>query len=190
LGKLILNPEILNSVDQPTHIPGGEWRSDIESSIRARECVEIDYTSIGKDQRGKRRVWPQRIYTLGGKLYFQALTEEGLVRHFRFDRIHDLKLDPEKSPDHIAGALSDEFTLEVLIPRTAQYFLESNSHIIDSVDDMGNSHKVVLRINHADWIIRALSAIEGSVSILSPQKIADDFALFAVATMANYLERA
>jgi len=190
LGRLVINPGLLDSVEQPLRIPGGEWRNDLESAIRSKTCIEIDYTSIGRDERSIRRVWPQRIYTLGGKLYIEGYTHEGLVRHYRCDRIHSLSMITETLPFQVANESTDDVEIEALIPRSAQYFLESNSHIIEILEEVGLRKRVAIRVNHTDWIIRALSSIDGSVSILAPREISEDFSRFAQATLANYTERA
>lgn len=188
LGQLVIDPGLLDSIEQPILIPGGEWRHDLESAIRSATCVEMDYTSIGKDERRTRRVWPQRIYTLGGKLYIEGYTPEGVVRHYRCDRIHSLTMIAEALPVQVTNESTDEIQIEALIPRSAQYFLESNSHIIETMEEIGLSRRVAITVSHSDWIIRALGSINGSVSITAPREISEAFLRFTQATLANYSE--
>ena len=178
----------LDLVSLPGELPGYEWRERISEAIRKRETIDIDYTSIGKEERSTRRVKPIRIYSLGGYIYCEAISGTDSPRHFRLDRIHGVALatSVEESADKSANMASSEIVIDVLVPNTALLFLERVEQLIESKDEYGEYTRIVLRVNDVHWILRGLSSINGKVEVIAPDTFREIFARYALAALENY----
>ncbi len=77
------------------------WLQQILQAIAGAELVEIEYTSIEKNEKSKRRLEPVGIYYLGTHWHLIAWCHlRNDYRNFRTDRINRLRTTGEKTTQH------------------------------------------------------------------------------------------
>jgi predicted DNA-binding transcriptional regulator YafY len=76
--------------------------------------------------------------------------------------------------------------VQILIPRGALQFIELHNEIVETSQLLGDQLHLTLSISNTTWLLRTLSAINGSVSILSPENLSRDFELLNQRVLSNY----
>lgn len=187
LSNLVDNMEVLTQVGVTSTTVAAESLSALQKAIADRRTLKIVYHAIAEDLISTRSISPLRIYGRTGIVYLEAINEEGLLRNYRVDCIQGL--GPSDLPFIEKPTATDaiELNVEILIPRKAVKFFESIDNLIESSEVLGEARRILLKVSHTQWILRALSAIPGEVQILQPESLRLEFAEFNRKALKNYL---
>ena len=185
LVNLLSNMEILSHVDVVETQPS-PWVQEIENAIGMRSRLLIQYQAIGSGENSERSISPRRIYGASGFLYVEALNEDGFLRHYRIDRITSLGPTVDPYINKARQENLDDTEVKILIPKSALNFLESIDGLIDTCDVVGDLRRINMRVSHTNWLLRALAAIPGKVTILEPEILREEFLAFTRQTLQNY----
>jgi proteasome accessory factor C len=190
LSNLLEDIRDLRMVETSRQIEHSPWRKDIETAIREKQYLQIDYVAIATDSLTTRNILPVRLYSRGGFLYMEAIAQEnGELRNFRLDRLRKIsQRETQGVPTKIESFMEvqDDIEVHVLIPAESILFLEKNQTIIQSVEDVGHMRKVVFQVSQTKWLLRALASINGEVVILQPESMSREFASLAQMTLKGY----
>ena len=163
------------------------WKLLLEASIREKSAVEISYLSLSNERQSTRVIGPRRIYLQSGLYYVEAYCDlaKGL-RHFRLDRISSASKVNVALPPFVETFVEQNFEVDVLLPAGSRYFLESNAQIIRESEMIGDEIRVKFEVASMAWLFRALSALDGRVTILAPESLNAQFKELNAMTLANY----
>ena len=89
-------------------------------------------------------------------------------------------------PTFVETFVEQNFEVDVLLPAGSRYFLESNAQIIRESEMIGDEIRVKFEVASKAWLFRALSALDGRVTILAPESLNAQFKELNATTLANY----
>jgi predicted DNA-binding transcriptional regulator YafY len=144
----------------------------ISSAAAEQRGLLITYRSAKDEQLTERTIFPTQVYSAHGYFYciaFCTLTQQ--VRHFRHDRIASAVLSHDRL-NLISGAdanlREDSFHIRVRLSKRNLYFIEEHREIIAAVTPSEDWVEVLFELGDRDWLLRALTALPGSLEILEP----------------------
>lgn len=166
----------------------------VETAVRERRRLRIDYYSFGRDERSQREVDPERVVAEGGHWYLLGWchTAEG-PRSFRVDRIADAEMTDVavlERPDGPAADLdlSDaERTVVLVIPGHEAWVADTFPTV--SLQDLDDDRiRVELRVTATPWLERLLLRLGPDIEATDGQD-GHDLRPLAAAAAARVLRR-
>jgi len=157
--------------------------STFSEAIKKSCGLDISYRSARTDQLRQRLVYPVRTYSERGYLYSVAFcTLAGEERHFRHDRVNSAKINSTSLTDKGSQAQVEAqveervpLLIRVALSKRNRFFIEAHRSIVQSTLPHGNSLEVTFEVGDKEWIIRELLALPGSVEILEPITVRDEY---------------
>lgn len=159
--------------------------SDIDSVLisaaQRGQAAQIRYRSARTDTETGRVIHPQSFYKERDFIYFVAFCENVQeVRHFRSDRIMDVKIlerIPTISPT-LAQPSSQtpmDSLIHVSLSTRNRFFIEEHSSIVSEVVESAGRLTVTFSLGDVQWLLKALIALPGEVEILEPATFRDTY---------------
>lgn len=159
--------------------------SDIDSVLisaaQRGQAAQIRYRSARTDTETERVIHPQSFYKERDFIYFVAFCENVQeVRHFRSDRIMDVKIlerIPTISPT-LAQPSSQtpmDSLIHVSLSTRNRFFIEEHSSIVSEVVESAGRLTVTFSLGDVQWLLKALIALPGEVEILEPATFRDTY---------------
>lgn len=109
--------------------------SDLNRAINHSLKLEIEYTSVSKDETTRRNLLPIELYMLNGSLYLRAIDLDiSAERVFRADLIGINKVG-EITNVQINSEQSEKLQISLEVSKSRRIFMERNSSIIQTVKE-------------------------------------------------------
>lgn len=148
----------------------------LREAAEARERVEIDYYSFGRDAMTSRVVEPYSVVSLGGHWYLAAYCHQaGDDRLFRVDRVRDLRPTGETFEPRAEGPPADTFSpspedtrVTLDLPATAAWVVEN--YPVESVKERRGRLRVELIVSERPWLERVLLRVGPSARVVAPEE--------------------
>jgi len=167
-------------------VPKPEILVTINRAIGLNQELEIEYTSISKDEVKTRKIIPTEVYMLNGKIYVRAIdTELSAERIFRSDLIKILK---EGNPRTIELVNRDSVVHKVSlsISKEKRVFLERNSFLVRGSQESETTIQVDLEVSNLHWLKRCILSNAPHIKVLAPAEFALEINTAAQAILALY----
>ena len=167
-------------------LPKPEILVTINRAIGLNQELEIEYTSISKDEVKTRKIIPTEVYMLNGKIYVRAIdTELSAERIFRSDLIKILK---EGNPRTIELVDRDLVVHKVSlsISKEKRVFLERNSFLVTGSQESETTIQVDLEVSNLHWLKRCILSNAPHIKVLAPAEFAVEINTAAQAILALY----
>lgn len=189
LKELLNDVKTLDVIETSRALPQSPHKQTIDESIKLGTTLKITYKSLTKDEISQRTISPHRLYARNGHLFVEAVAHDvGDIRNFRVDRIAEIRSSTEPRIEATLEVLPDAIQVEVFIPRSHLFFVETHRDIIESQEIVGERMLLTLNVKHTDWLFRALFAIDGEVEIITPDFLAAKFRSTAKQALEGYKE--
>ncbi len=166
---------------------------DLAEAAEARERLEIDYYSFGRDVMTTRAVDPRAVVSLRGHWYLAAYCHAAEDdRLFRVDRIREVRPTgehferrAETVPEEVFAARPDDTRVTLELPPEARWVVES--YPTESVEEASDgSLRVVLAVGARPWLERILLRVGPRGRVVEPRSWADAAAGAARRILARY----
>ncbi len=166
--------------------PNPEILLTINRAISFNQELEIEYTSISKDEVKIRKIIPTEVYMLNGKIYVRAI-DTGLSseRIFRADLMKILKEGKSSRIDLVDRDL-EVHNVALSINKARRIFIERNSLLVKSSEESATSIKVNLEVSNLHWLKRCILSNAPHIKVLAPAEFADEINKGAEAILALY----
>ena len=174
------------STSDSSLVPKPEILVTINRAIGLNQELEIEYTSISKDEVKTRKIIPTEVYMLNGKIYVRAIdTELSAERIFRSDLIKILK---EGNPRTIELVNRDSVVHKVSlsISKEKRVFLERNSFLVRGSQESETTIQVDLEVSNLHWLKRCILSNAPHIKVLAPAEFAVEINTAAQAILALY----
>ena len=177
----------LEIIEGEQKIPRSEWKDLVEIAITDGKALDIEYLSLSNEKISIRTISPKKLYIRASNYYVEAYCDSSKeIRHFRLDRMRTVNISPRSISTSDSTNTSRSAVIEALIPKSALYFLETNEEIVMNSEIFGDQLRVSLEVTNEQWLFRALTSINGSVTITSPETLKAEFADLSRRTLDNY----
>ena len=177
----------LEIIEGEQKIPRSEWKDLVEIAITDGKALDIEYLSLSNEKISIRTISPKKLYIRASNYYVEAYCDSSKeIRHFRLDRMRTVNISPRSISTSDSTNTSRSAVIEALIPKSALYFLETNEEIVMNTEIFGDQLRVSLEVTNEQWLFRALTSINGSVTITSPETLKAEFADLSRRTLDNY----
>ena len=177
----------LEIIEGEQKIPRSEWKDLVEIAITDGKALDIEYLSLSNEKISIRTISPKMLYIRASNYYVEAYCDSSKeIRHFRLDRMRTVNISPRSISTSDSTNTSRSAVIEALIPKSALYFLETNEEIVMNSEIFGDQLRVSLEVTNEQWLFRALTSINGSVTITSPETLKAEFADLSRRTLDNY----
>lgn len=153
----------------------------VQRAVRNGEVLEITYWTASRDEITVRRIVPRLVFVQDGDFYVTADDERsGSERHFRIDRIHEVRETGERVPLRVVGPRSGEWFADTNDVRTAVLRLRPDALWVaeryplrrrSDLDDGGC--EVELSVASEEWLARLLLRIGTSGEVVAPDEWRD-----------------
>ena len=185
IGKISKLVPVFSSTDN-LMAPNPELLLTINRAISLNQELEIEYTSISKDEVKIRKIMPTEVYMLNGKIYVRAI-DTGLSseRIFRADLIKILKEGKSSRIDLVDREL-EVHKVALSINKERRIFIERNSLLVKSSEESATSIKVNLEVSNLHWLKRCILSNAPHIKVLAPAEFADEINKGAKAILALY----
>ena len=185
IGKISKLVPVFSSTDN-LMAPNPELLLTINRAISLNQELEIEYTSISKDEVKIRKIIPTEVYMLNGKIYVRAI-DTGLSseRIFRADLIKILKEGKSSRIDLVDREL-EVHNVALSINKERRIFIERNSLLVKSSEESATSIKVNLEVSNLHWLKRCILSNAPHIKVLAPAEFADEINKGAKAILALY----
>ena len=185
IGKISKLVPVFSSTDNLI-APNPELLLTINRAISLNQELEIEYTSISKDEVKIRKIIPTEVYMLNGKIYVRAI-DTGLSseRIFRADLIKILKEGKSSRIDLVDREL-EVHNVALSINKERRIFIERNSLLVKSSEESATSIKVNLEVSNLHWLKRCILSNAPHIKVLAPAEFADEINKGAKAILALY----
>ena len=166
----------------------------VETAVRERRQLRIDYYSFGRDERSQRDVDPERVIAEGGHWYLLGWchTAQG-PRSFRVDRIAAAEVtdvavvDRPDSPAADLDLSDAERTVVLVIPRQVAWVADTFPTV--SLQELPDDQiRVELRVTATPWLERLLLRLGPDIQATDGQD-GHDLRPLAAAAAARVLRR-
>jgi len=158
----------------------------ITKAISERKHLEIEYNSLTKDERTRRAVDPQSLYFLNGNLYLSAFDlNVGSDRVFKVDLIEDCIIIDFKGHDS-SSEQAKLFEVVLDVKKSHRSFIERNSSVISSSQEIGDGFEVNIRIGNIEWLKRSILSNAPGITVTSPSLFASELLESAKSVLALY----
>jgi proteasome accessory factor C len=163
---------------------------DLNRAINQSLSLDIEYSSVSKDQITKRNILPLELYLLNGAMYLRAIDiAQSSERVFRADSIRITSIGSVVS---VQNGSNEEKVSEVslIVDRSKKLFMERNSSIIKSVEDSKKGFKVNVMVSNIEWLKRCILSNSPGISVVAPLDLATQIKKEARAILAMYSSQA
>jgi proteasome accessory factor C len=163
---------------------------DLNRAINQSLSLDIEYSSVSKDQITKRNILPLELYLLNGAMYLRAIDiAQSSERVFRADSIRITSIGSVVS---VQNGSNEEKVSEVslIVDRRKKLFMERNSSIIKSVEDSKKGFKVNVMVSNIEWLKRCILSNSPGISVVAPLDLATQIKKEARAILAMYSSQA
>ncbi|MGX5695051.1 helix-turn-helix transcriptional regulator [Agromyces soli] len=188
----------LGTTGAPSRLAVAETEADaslatIREAVAAGRQLEFDYRNA-QGERGRRRVDPLRIASLGADWYLQAF-DHGRedMRNFRIDRMTELVVSERPVDDHSDREVPDtlfhgsEDDFDVVVDVAAESLPLLADYLADSTtEQIGDRLRVTLRLAHHHGLKRLIAGLPGLVTVVAPPEARAAVAEWADAGLAGY----
>lgn len=179
--------ETLSLVDNSQTVEQSPWKALIDECLNENATIEIEYVGLASEKLTHRLIAPKRLYINSGHYYLTAFCSTAQAeRNFRLDRIQSAVKSAEVLLHSFSTVADVDEEVQILIPKGALQFIELHNEIVETSQQLGDQLHLTLSISNTAWLLRTLSAINGSVSILSPENLSRDFELLNQRVLSNY----
>ena len=158
----------------------------ITKAISERKHLEIEYNSLTKDERTRRAIDPQSLYFLNGNLYLSAFDlNVRSDRVFKVDLIEDCIIIDFKSHDN-SSEQAKLFEVVLDVKKSHRSFIERNSSVISSSQEIGDGFEVHIQIGNIEWLKRSILSNAPGITVTSPSLFASELLESAKSVLALY----
>jgi proteasome accessory factor C len=158
----------------------------ITKAISERKHLEIEYNSLTKDERTRRAVDPQSLYFLNGNLYLSAFDlNVRSDRVFKVDLIEDCIIIDFKGHDNSCEQ-AKLFEVVLDVKKSHRSFIERNSSVISSSQEIGDGFEVHIQIGNIEWLKRSILSNVPGITVTSPSLFASELLESAKSVLALY----
>jgi len=158
----------------------------ITKAISERKHLEIEYNSLTKDERTRRAVDPQSLYFLNGNLYLSAFDlNVRSDRVFKVDLIEDCIIIDFKGHDNSCEQ-AKLFEVVLDVKKSHRSFIERNSSVISSLQEIGDGFEVHIQIGNIEWLKRSILSNAPGITVTSPSLFASELLESAKSVLALY----
>ena len=173
---ITLNPLVTNSA----------FLDLIVKAISERKHLEFEYNSLIKDKKTRRAVDPQSLYFLNGNLYLSAFDlDVQSDRVFKVDLIEDCIIIDFKVHNNSSEQVK-LFEIVLNVQKSHRNFIERNSSIISSSQEIGDRFEVHIQVNNIEWLKRSILSNAPGITITSPSLLASELFQSANSVLALY----
>jgi proteasome accessory factor C len=163
-----------------------EFMSDLNRAINHSLKLEIEYTSVSKDETTRRNLLPIELYMLNGSLYLRAIDLDiSAERVFRTDLIRINKVG-EITNVQINSEQSEKLQISLEVSKSRRIFMERNSSIIQTVKETKNGFKVDVSVSNLQWLKRCILSNSPGIKVIAPAELALEIKQNANAILALY----
>jgi proteasome accessory factor C len=167
----------------------------LELGIAKSSSFRIVYLSGTKDERTERIIFPLEIYRANQATYVSAwCNTSGADRTFRVDRIIECEVITEakmsQSKTRKESSVERQGAL-LLIDKVARNFIDDNRAIIESIEVVPGSERVLVELNPVDedWLVRTILGFGGGISVKEPLELVEELVSRAEAIRLVYEHR-
>lgn len=163
---------------------------DLNRAINQSLSLDIEYSSVSKDEISKRNILPLELYLLNGAMYLRAVDiAQSSERVFRVDSIRIISIGSVVS---VQNDSNKEKISEVslMVDRSKKLFMERNSSIIKSVEDSKKGFKVSVMVSNVEWLKRCILSNSPGITVAAPSDLATQIEKEARAILAMYSSQA
>jgi len=163
---------------------------DLNRAINQSLSLDIEYSSVSKDEISKRNILPLELYLLNGAMYLRAVDiAQSSERVFRADSIRIISIGSVVS---VQNDSNKEKVSEVslMVDRSKKLFMERNSSIIKSVEDSKKGFKVNVMVSNIEWLKRCILSNSPGITVVAPPDLAAQIKKEARAILAMYSSQA
>ncbi len=162
------------------------FMSDLNRAINQNLKLEIEYTSVSKDEVTQRNVLPTELYMLNGSLYLRAIDLDiPAERVFRTDLIKIRKVG-EIASAQVNSDQSEMLQITLEVHKSRRLFIERNSSIIQSIKETKNGFRVDVSVSNLQWLKRCVLSNSPGIKVVSPDGLALEIKQNANAILALY----
>lgn len=166
--------------------PNPEILLTINRAIGLNQELEIEYTSLSKDEIKIRRIIPTEVYMLNGKTYVRAVdTDLSSERIFRADLIKIFKVG-KSCKIEIDDRDLVVHNVSLLISKEKRIFIERNSLLVRGSQESEASIEVNLEVSNLHWLKRCILSNAPHIRVLAPVEFAAEINTAAEAILALY----
>lgn len=179
----LLDTPIAVELDSSAHFLG-----DIEIAITRRSTLTLKYLSSADSESKIRQVAPLALRREGAHIYLEAycLTSQA-HRNFRLDRVEELSLDRAPSKNLVIPA--DVPNNPEAVPRKIKIKIHRNrrrySELLN-IESIPASGIIEISVFSEQWLVRAISAAQGDIEILSGADIGSEIVARSTQILALY----
>jgi proteasome accessory factor C len=163
---------------------------DINRAINQGLSLDIEYSSVSKDEITKRNILPLELYLLNGSMYLRAVDiAQSAERVFRADSIRIISIGSVVS---VQNDSNEEKVSEVslIVDGSKKLFMERNSSIIKSIEVSKKGFIVNVMISNVEWLKRCILSNSPGITVAAPSDLATQIKKEARAILAMYSSQA
>ncbi|MEY3454653.1 MAG: hypothetical protein RLZZ147_778 [Actinomycetota bacterium] len=163
---------------------------DINRAINQSLSLDIEYSSVSKDEITKRNILPLELYLLNGSMYLRAVDiAQSAERVFRADSIRIISIGSVVS---VQNDSNEEKVSEVslIVDGSKKLFMERNSSIIKSIEVSKKGFIVNVMISNVEWLKRCILSNSPGITVAAPSDLATQIKKEARAILAMYSSQA
>ena len=163
---------------------------DINRAINQSLSLDIEYSSVSKDEITKRNILPLELYLLNGSMYLRAVDiAQSAERVFRADSIRIISIGSVVS---VQNDSNEEKVSEVslIVDGSKKLFMERNSSIIKSIEVSKKGFIVNVMISNVEWLKRCILSNSPGITVAAPSDLATQIEKEARAILAMYSSQA
>ena len=163
---------------------------DLNRAINQSLSLDIEYSSVSKDEITKRNILPLELYLLNGSMYLRAVDiAQSAERVFRADSIRIISIGSVVS---VQNDSNEEKVSEVslIVDGSKKLFMERNSSIIKSIEVSKKGFIVNVMISNVEWLKRCILSNSPGITVAAPSDLATQIKKEARAILAMYSSQA
>ena len=163
---------------------------DINRAINQSLSLDIEYSSVSKDEITKRNILPLELYLLNGSMYLRAVDiAQSAERVFRADSIRIISIGSVVS---VQNDSNEEKVSEVslIVDGSKKLFMERNSSIIKSIEVSKKGFIVNVMISNVEWLKRCILSNSPGITVAAPLDLATQIKKEARAILTMYSSQA
>lgn len=163
---------------------------ELSRAINQSLSLDIEYSSVSKDEISNRNILPLELYLLNGAMYLRAVDiAQSSERVFRADSIRIIGIGSVVS---VQNDSNEEKVSEVslMVDRSKKLFMERNSSIIKSVEDSKKGFKLNVMVSNLEWLKRCILSNSPGITVAAPSDLATQIKKEAKAILAMYSSQA
>ena len=158
----------------------------IWKAISEKKHLEIQYNSLIKDKKTRRAIDPQSLYFLNGNLYLSAFDlDVRSDRVFKVDLIEDCMVIEHRDHNNLSEP-TKLFEVILDVKKSHRNFIERNSSVISSSQEVGDRFEVHIQISNIEWLKRSILSNAPGITVTSPSQFAGELLESATSVLALY----